>query len=59
MVQLVDGCEPDEALSSELVAFCRKRLSPIKCPRTVDFRKEFPDLPLASCSSARSETNID
>jgi long-chain acyl-CoA synthetase len=45
VVQLVDGCEPDEALSSELVAFCRKRLSPIKCPRTVDFRKEFPRSP--------------
>lgn len=45
VVQLVDGREPDEALSSELVAFCRKRLSPIKCPRTVDFRKEFPRSP--------------
>ncbi|MCZ8261978.1 MAG: acyl-CoA synthetase [Beijerinckiaceae bacterium] len=45
VVQLVDGREPDEALSRELVAFCRKRLSPIKCPRTVDFRKEFPRSP--------------
>ncbi len=45
VVQLVDGREPDDALSSELVAFCRKRLSPIKCPRTVDFRKEFPRSP--------------
>jgi fatty-acyl-CoA synthase len=45
VVQLVDGREPDQALSSELVAFCRKRLSPIKCPRTVDFRQEFPRSP--------------
>ncbi len=45
VVQLVDGREPDEALSSELVAFCRKRLSAIKCPRSVDFRKEFPRSP--------------
>jgi len=45
VVQLVDGREPDDALSSELVAFCRKRLSPIKCPRTVDFRVEFPRSP--------------
>ncbi|MFY8114238.1 MAG: AMP-binding protein [Rhabdaerophilum sp.] len=45
VVQLVDGQEPNEDLSSELVAFCRKRLSAIKCPRTVDFRKEFPRSP--------------
>lgn len=45
VVQLVGGREPDEALARELVAFCRKRLSPIKCPRTVDFRKEFPRSP--------------
>ena len=45
VVQLVDGREPNEALSSELVAFCRKRLSAIKCPRTVEFRAEFPRSP--------------
>lgn len=45
VVQLVEGREPDEALSRELLSFCRKRLSPIKCPKTVDFRKEFPRSP--------------
>ncbi|OYU47511.1 MAG: acyl-CoA synthetase [Rhizobiales bacterium PAR1] len=45
VVQLVDGQEPDEALANELITFCRKWLSSIKCPRTVDFRKEFPRSP--------------
>ncbi|MFM9973470.1 MAG: AMP-binding protein [Beijerinckiaceae bacterium] len=45
VVQLVDGLEPNEDLSSELIAFCRTRLSSIKCPRTIDFRAEFPRSP--------------
>jgi long-chain acyl-CoA synthetase len=45
VVQLVDGHEPNETLSSELMAFCRKRLSALKCPRTIDFRTEFPRSP--------------
>ncbi|WP_284179918.1 AMP-binding protein [Rhabdaerophilum sp. SD176] len=45
VVQLVDGREASEDLSDELVAFCRKWLSAIKCPRSVDFRKEFPRSP--------------
>lgn len=45
VVQLVDGHEPNEKLSSELVAFCRMRLSALKCPRTIDFRSEFPRSP--------------
>jgi long-chain acyl-CoA synthetase len=45
VVQLVDGHEPNEKLSSELVAFCRARLSALKCPRTIDFRTEFPRSP--------------
>jgi fatty-acyl-CoA synthase len=45
VVQLIDGREPDADLSNELIAFCRKRLSPIKCPRTVDFSQEFPRSP--------------
>jgi long-chain acyl-CoA synthetase len=45
VVQLVDGHEPNEKLSGELVAFCRARLSALKCPRTIDFRTEFPRSP--------------
>ncbi len=45
VVQLVDGVEGSEELSNELVTFCRARLSAIKCPRSVDFRMEFPRSP--------------
>jgi fatty-acyl-CoA synthase len=45
VVQLVDGIKGSEALSDELVTFCRARLSAIKCPRSVDFRIEFPRSP--------------
>lgn len=45
VVQLVDGREPNDDLSSELVAYCRTQLSALKCPRTVDFRTEFPRSP--------------
>lgn len=31
-----------EALANDVIAFCRKRLSPIKCPRSVDFVDELP-----------------
>jgi acyl-coenzyme A synthetase/AMP-(fatty) acid ligase len=29
----------------ELNAFCRKDVSNIKCPKRIDFRKEFPRIP--------------
>jgi long-chain acyl-CoA synthetase len=45
VVQLVEGREPNEGLSTELVAFCRSRLSALKCPRTIDFRTQFPRSP--------------
>jgi fatty-acyl-CoA synthase len=45
VVQLVEGHEPNVDLASELVAFCRTRLSAFKCPRTIDFRAEFPRSP--------------
>ncbi|MEI7444374.1 MAG: AMP-binding protein [Burkholderiales bacterium] len=37
-----DGVLPSEALGAELIAWCRARLSPIKCPRSVDFVAELP-----------------
>jgi long-chain acyl-CoA synthetase len=42
VVELQDGYEPSEALSAELVEFCRERLAHFKCPRTVDFIEELP-----------------
>jgi long-chain acyl-CoA synthetase len=37
-----EGTVPSEALADALVAWCRERLSPIKCPRSVDFVAELP-----------------
>jgi acyl-CoA synthetase (AMP-forming)/AMP-acid ligase II len=34
-----------EALSRELIAFCRGQLADVKCPRSVDFREELPRHP--------------
>ena len=34
-----------KALEAELIAFCRESLSPIKCPRSVDFEAELPRHP--------------
>lgn len=45
VVQVVDGVEPDESLSNELIAFCRDRIAHYKCPRSVDYREELPRLP--------------
>ena len=42
VVQLVPGATPSADLSEELVAFCRGKLSAIKCPRSVDFRDKLP-----------------
>lgn len=42
VVQLMLGFQPSEALSAELIAFCRDNLSHIKCPRRVDFTRELP-----------------
>jgi long-chain acyl-CoA synthetase len=33
------------ALAEELIAFCKQNLSPIKCPRSVDFQSELPRHP--------------
>lgn len=42
VVQLVDGTEPDDALASEIVSWCRSRLASFKCPRTIEFTPELP-----------------
>jgi fatty-acyl-CoA synthase len=45
VVQLRDGVEASKEREAELIAFCRKHLSPIKCPRSVDFEAELPRTP--------------
>ncbi len=34
-----------KALEAELILFCRKHLSPIKCPKSIDFEAELPRTP--------------
>jgi long-chain acyl-CoA synthetase len=45
VVQPVDMAEAGPALAEELIAFCRQHLSPIKCPRSIDFEAELPRHP--------------
>lgn len=45
MVQLHDMSHASPALETELIAFCRTRLSPLKCPRSIDFEAELPRTP--------------
>ncbi len=39
------GVTPDDALITELLAYCRERLAGYKLPRSVDFRDELPRYP--------------
>ena len=45
VVQPVSMDEAGPDLERELIAYCREHLSPVKCPRTVDFRPELPRHP--------------
>ena len=42
VVQLREPGRASEILAEELIAYCRKRLSPIKCPKSVDFMEQLP-----------------
>ncbi len=42
VVQLLDPTTASPALSAELIAWCRTALSPIKCPKSIDFRDALP-----------------
>jgi long-chain acyl-CoA synthetase len=41
-VELRAGFTPSDALSTEILAFCRRRLASYKVPRSVDFEPELP-----------------
>ena len=45
VVQLEPGVEVCASLTEELIAFCREQLSPIKCPRVIDFVDTLPREP--------------
>jgi acyl-CoA synthetase (AMP-forming)/AMP-acid ligase II len=42
VVAPVDWAHAGPALAAELDAYCRQRLSPIKCPKSYDFERELP-----------------
>jgi long-chain acyl-CoA synthetase len=45
---VVQAANPREAgpdLANELIAYCRQHLSPVKCPKSVDFEAELPRHP--------------
>ncbi|HAC57789.1 MAG TPA: acyl-CoA synthetase, partial [Rhodobiaceae bacterium] len=45
VVQPIDWSEAGPALEAELMEFCKKHLSAIKCPRSIDFEEELPRHP--------------
>jgi len=45
VVQPDDMRKAGKELEAELIAFCRQHLSPIKCPKSVDFEAELPRTP--------------
>jgi acyl-CoA synthetase (AMP-forming)/AMP-acid ligase II len=45
VVQPMDWKDATPEFAAELMAWCRERLSPIKCPRSVDFERELPRHP--------------
>jgi acyl-CoA synthetase (AMP-forming)/AMP-acid ligase II len=42
VVQPVDMADAGPALEQELIAWCRERISKLKCPRSVDFEESLP-----------------
>jgi acyl-CoA synthetase (AMP-forming)/AMP-acid ligase II len=45
VVQPANWSDAGPALADELIAYCREHLSPIKCPRSIDFDPELPRHP--------------
>lgn len=42
IVQLVPSLTSSETLEQSLIGYCRDRLSPLKCPRSIDFHDALP-----------------
>ncbi|MFC0239922.1 acyl-CoA synthetase [Rhodopseudomonas telluris] len=45
VVQPREGVTPGKEFEAKLIGFCREHLSPIKCPRSIDFETELPRTP--------------
>jgi acyl-coenzyme A synthetase/AMP-(fatty) acid ligase len=45
VVQPVNMTEAGPALEAELIAYCKDKISHIKCPKSVDFEEELPRHP--------------
>jgi acyl-CoA synthetase (AMP-forming)/AMP-acid ligase II len=45
VVQPANWADAGPALAEELMAYCHEHLSPIKCPRSIDFMEELPRHP--------------
>ena len=45
VIELVDHADASDALAGELIALCRKQISHVKCPRTIDFTSVLPRHP--------------
>ena len=45
VVQPHDMARAGKELEADLILFCRKHLSPIKCPKSIDFEAELPRTP--------------
>ena len=42
VIQLIDPADRGPDLAAELIAYCREHLSPIKCPKSIDFIEVLP-----------------
>ncbi len=42
VVQLRNPADASPQLAQELVAYCKERISPIKCPKSIDFSNDMP-----------------
>jgi fatty-acyl-CoA synthase/long-chain acyl-CoA synthetase len=45
VVQLRDPARASPELAAEMIAWCRERMSSIKCPRSIDFERDLPRTP--------------
>lgn len=45
VVQLIDGLEPDDAITGRLMSYAREHIAHYKCPRSIDYEAELPRLP--------------
>jgi long-chain acyl-CoA synthetase len=42
VIQPIEGVAPGDALSDEILAFCRDKLAKYKTPRSIDYTDEMP-----------------